>query len=213
MSVWDSQAATSAAVALWRRELGSVSPDLATWLQERCEDVHILWGDIRRLVRSRNMWRDLTEVLEARDPTNAWTRDYDDLYFEAQILRLTRVFRGQVSLLTFLKDFEGQPRLCGRLTTPGLPDDLREAIDPAADRNALGRQLAPLDAWRNKRIAHIDRERDLADVRQHELGPMVDAVAGVFGRYTWRITGMDYQLAFPTSSRWKNVFTQPIFDS
>ena len=114
--------------------------------------------------------------------------------FEAQIVRLTRVYRGEVSLLTFLKDFEKEPRLCAPLTSLGLPDDLRQPLNPEADRAALGRQLAPLGDWRDKRIAHIDRQWDLLDVRPGDLSPMVDAVASAFGRYAWRITGTDYQL-------------------
>jgi hypothetical protein len=203
-------------VAFWTRQLGAMTPELQSWLEERIEDVHLLWGDIQRLNRTKDMWGELTEVLEARDPTNPWTRNYDALYFEAQIMRLTRVFSGQISLVTILKDFERRPELCRKLTARLTPDSLREAVGPAQDRQRLGKLLAPVDYWRDKRIAHIDRERTLADVRLPDLGPMVDGVSEVFGRYASRLAGAEYGVTFPKRppwTDWKQAFTVPIFDS
>jgi hypothetical protein len=203
-------------VAFWTRQLGVVSPELQAWLEERIRDVHLLWGDIQKLNRSKDMWRDLTIVLEERDPTNPWTRNYDSMYFESQIMRLTRVYSGQISLVTILKDFERRPELCEELPARLTPDSLRGPLEPGQDRQRLGKLLAPLGNWRDKRIAHIDRERTLSDVRLPDLNDMVDGVSELFARYASRLAGANYRVIFPDEppwSSWKQVFTVPIFEA
>lgn len=86
------------AVYFWRREFGSVSKDLEEWLGERVQELAFLWGHIVRMNQSQAMWRELTDRLEAVDPTNPWTRHYDGVYFESQVLSVTRIVRAGVAV-------------------------------------------------------------------------------------------------------------------
>jgi hypothetical protein len=99
----------------------------------------ILWRDIGRLNRNRDMWQELTNELEKFDPACAWTRHYDRIYFEAQLLLITRSVkarrdRNSASLENMLKGFEERPEMLKPLDTGiiQLPDVHRQAR-PSSD--------------------------------------------------------------------------------
>ena len=81
---------TQDSLTFWTTHLGEVPDDLRVWLKERVDEIQILWPNVGRLDRSRRMWKELSEQLEARDPTNPWTRNYDGLYFDTQVMILTK---------------------------------------------------------------------------------------------------------------------------
>jgi hypothetical protein len=61
-----------------------VPEDLRAWLRDRVEETQVHWQNVGWLNRSRRMLKELTAQLEARDPTNPWTRQYERIYFESQ---------------------------------------------------------------------------------------------------------------------------------
>ncbi len=74
------------AVNFWLRRLGGVTEELRDWFGARAVEIHHLRSYIHRMNRSRRMWRQLSDQLEARDPTNPWTRNYDGLYLGSQVM-------------------------------------------------------------------------------------------------------------------------------
>ena len=74
---------TNDAIMFWgSHSPGDISDDLKAWLNIRVPEVQELWRTVGTMDRRRGMWLELREQLESRDPTNAWTRQYDDLYIE-----------------------------------------------------------------------------------------------------------------------------------
>jgi len=158
---------------------------------------------------------------QAADPTNPWTRNYDSLYFDSQLVALTRLVftkksrERQFSLGTVLDAFSRQPALCGELDLgrrqlvcgPG-------SVDPIADRGAIEMAVVRLMPWRDKRITHIDRDETMPRITWEELGIAVDVVTEVFSRYSSRLTGVNYHVDFsdPSWHRWRTVFQRPLFD-
>src|SRR5580700_317030 len=80
---------TEDALSFWSGQMEIVSEDLKIWLGQTVRDLQVLWGDVARMNRSRDMWMALSEAIEAIDPTNPWVRNYDAMYFDAQLLCLT----------------------------------------------------------------------------------------------------------------------------
>ena len=163
----------------------------------------------------------LSEPLEAADPTNPWTRNYDSLYFDSQLVALTRLVftkksrERQVSLGTVLDAFSRQPALCGELELghrqlvcgPG-------PVDPIADKATIEAAVVPLMPWRDKRVSHIDRDETLPAITWEELDIAIHAVTEVFSRYSSRLTGVNYHVDFndPGWHQWRTVFQHPLFD-
>ena len=212
---------TQDALYFWRGQLGEVSPDLAQWLAEQVADVQVLWGHVGTMNRSRGMWKMLSEALEAADPTNPWTRNYDRLYFDSQLVTLTRlVFKKksrlrQFSLASFLDEFARQPRLCAELRLDGRQLVCGPGpVDPAADKAIIEGHVRQLMPWRDKRVTHIERDESLPPITWEELDQSINAVTEVFSRYSSRLTGVNYHVDF-TESRWhawRSIFAKPLFD-
>jgi hypothetical protein len=211
------------ALAFWSRHLpDGVSDDLAGWVAERTAETQILWQHLRRVTRSRGMWRSLTDVLEARDPTNPWTRHYDGVYFESQLMAVTRVVRPgpgskaskPTALGLVVKSFGDRPELCRDMSEiAGIAVENRPALDPERDGRHLRTITAKLVPWRNKMVAHIDRGEKLTNLEWTELDGAIDGVVDVFARYAQRLTGVAFEMEFPepVRSRWQAVFSEPLF--
>lgn len=90
MVIADAERMAQYALTFWRRQGVDVTDELEAWITERVSEVQYLWGHVIRMNPSRGMWKELTEKLEATDPTNLWTRHYDLVYVESQILSVTR---------------------------------------------------------------------------------------------------------------------------
>jgi hypothetical protein len=109
---------TNDAIMFWGSQSpGDISDDLKAWLNIRVPEVQVLWRTVGTMDRRRGMWLELREQLECRDPTNAWTRQYDDLYIEAQIIALCKtVFskrrkgRRCAALSILLNEFRQRPQ-------------------------------------------------------------------------------------------------------
>jgi hypothetical protein len=191
---------TQDALTFWASQLSEgVSDHLREWLSMRVEEVQVLWQNVGRLDRSRRMWKELSEQLEARDPTNPWARNYDRMYFDSQLLILTRtVLSGRrrdsrrASLALLLEEFRKWPQLLGPVAAR---DALHQAAEPDADMAELRRLLRPLLPWRDKYVAHIDLDLDgIPEPQWHQLDDAIDGVTDVFGLYSLRLTGVNYQV-------------------
>jgi len=132
-----------------------VPEDLAQWLGDRVAEIQILWAHVGTMNRSRGMWKILSEALEAADPTNPWTRNYDRLYFDSQLVTLTRmvfVKRGrqrQMPLTSVLEAFSLRPEVCGVLSpSHRIPNDRRGPVDPVGDKAAMMASVQRLMPWR-----------------------------------------------------------------
>lgn len=211
---------TQDALMFWARA-GGVSDDLRAWLGEQVEETQILWQQVGWLDRSRRMLIELTDQLEARDPTNAWTRQYERIYFESQLMTLTRTVHSnrrkgvrRASLTLLLDGFGRRPELLGALSGTWAPEELHEPADPAADRLKLGRLMKPLMPWRDKVVAHLELDLRLPDLAWTELDDAINGVIDVFHRYSLRLTGVRYQVDHegPEWQKWQKVFTQPLFE-
>jgi HEPN superfamily AbiU2-like protein len=211
------------AVVFWRKHLGhGLTPDLTDWLTARVHEVQLLWRDIRFLNRTRAMWQQLSAEIERRDPTNPWTRNYDQLYFEAQVIRLARTVHSKksrpeaVSLGRLLSALAEKPQFLVALEDDGwptVPPELQAGADARHDMTELRRLLGPLMAWRDRAIAHTERASDLPTLAWEELDNAIVAVNDVFHRYSRRLTGADYQIEFAGGQweNWQEVFRQPLF--
>jgi hypothetical protein len=212
---------TQDSLTFWTTHLGEVPDDLRVWLRERVEEAQVHWQNVGWLVRSQRMLQELTEQLDARDPTNAWTRQYERIYFESQVMALTRMasssrWRGSrtTSLTLLLDEFRNRPELLGPLAAgPRTPDELLEPADPAADQIELKRLIKPIMPWRNKAIAHLEMDVPLPDLAWSQLDDAIGGVVDVFWRYSLRLTGVRYQVDHegPPWQNWQKVFMQPHF--
>ncbi|HXN62332.1 MAG TPA: hypothetical protein VN886_17945 [Acidimicrobiales bacterium] len=218
---------THDAQMFWRSHLpAGVSPELQEWLGDRVVETQLLWQNVGWLDRSRRMLRELTEQLEARDPTNPWTRQYERIYFESQLMTLTRTVNAsrrrqprRASLTLLLREFIERPELLGALSGVWAPEELQEPADPSADLAELRRVMRPLVPWRDRAVAHLEVDhhleggRRLAEVAWTDLDDAIDTVFDVFHRYSLRLTGVDYQIDHegPPWTDWQKVFAQPLF--
>jgi hypothetical protein len=206
----------------WAGKLpGGVPDDLRTWIKSRVEETQVHWQNVGWLSRSRGMFRELTAELEARDPTNSWTRQYERIYFESQLMTLTRMVNSKhrkgarrTSLTLLLKEFVKWPELLAALPAGWFtPDELTEAADPIADISELRRLIVRLSPWRDRAIAHLELDVSLPNVAWSELDDAIDGVVDVFRRYSLRLTGVRYQTDHdgPPWQDWQTVFMQPLF--
>jgi hypothetical protein len=212
---------TGDAIMFWTTHLpGGVTEELKLWLKERVDEIQILWHNVCRLDRSRRMWNELSEKLNVLDPTNPWARNYDGLYFDTQVMILTKIVnaggkgkRRKASLRIALDEFRGRPELLGPLTGVWAPQDLQVAFDPEVDTQELKRLLRPLLPWRDRVVAHIELDVDLPDLAWETLDEAIDGVIEIFRRYSLRLTGVAYQVAHegPQWQAWQQVFSEPIF--
>jgi hypothetical protein len=211
---------TEHAVCFWSRQLPQgVSVELASWMSERAHELQLLWRDVSRMNRSRGMWQELTAVLEERDPTCAWTRNYDGLYFDSQLMAVTRtVHAGRrkraVSLDLLLDSFATKPDLLVPLRRSDvyLPELERRAF-PGQDKRQLKLVLSQLMAWRDKAVAHSQLGEVLPPLAWSRLDQAVTAVTDVFLQYSLRLTGVRYHVDFdgPQWKTWHSIFSRPLF--
>jgi hypothetical protein len=209
------------ALTFWASHLpGGVPEDLGAWLKDRVEETQVHWQNVGWLIRSQRMLKELTEQLEARDPTNPWTRRYERIYFESQLMALTRMVNSsqrkgtrRTSLTLLLDEFSRRPELLGPLSGGLTPEGLSEPADPAADRLELKRLIKPLTPWRDKAIAHLELDVRLPDLAWSQLDDAIDGVVDVFRRYSLRLTGVHYQVDHEGApwQDWQRVFMQPLF--
>ena len=207
------------AVEFWSEVLDEpVSEELSSWISDRTHDLHFIWRDVRRMLRSREMWKAMSEQLELRDPTSAWTRNYDGLYFDSQLLSITRSVHarnqsGHISLGRLLGEFAERPEMLGPVVTYRNLPEIAVAVDPLADKAHLGRQLRHLKTFRDKVVAHTERGADVPTIQWEDLDEAVDVVSEVFRRYSMRLTGINWKVEYdePYRSAWKSIFTEPLF--
>lgn len=211
------------AVAFWRRQLpDGVPEELQTWIVEMESDVHVLWNHVGWMSWNRELWKRLSEPIQAADPRSDWKSHYDRLYFDSQVVTLTRlVFTkrsrpSQLSLSSLLDAFADQPTLCAPLSYTGrVLDSGFGQLDPAADKSIMQDHVRPLLVWRDKLVAHIERDARLPEIAWEELDLAIDALCDVFTRYSSRLTG-SINIVDPGMIRWRDwrsVFQHPLFDS
>jgi hypothetical protein len=207
---------TNDALMFWGSQFpGGISDDLKAWLSIRVPEVQELWRTVGTMDRRRGMWLELREQLESRDPTNAWTRQYDDLYIEAQIIALCKtVFskrrkgRRPAALSILLNEFRQRPELL--LPIVGWRAD---AADPVADRAQLAKLLRPIVPWRDSVVAHIEVDPNVQPLEWSAIDAAVTGVSVIFKRYARRLTGVNYQIDHegPEWRTWQRVFSEPLF--
>lgn len=221
MSVTSVDEVAADAIAFWQHNQGgSLSDADESWIRQQVGVLMTLWRDIGRLSRNRDMWRELTQELESIDPRCAWTRHYDRIYFEAQLLLLTRSVKARrrgrqtASLEHLVEGFAGRPWMTKRLDLGHIRlPDVGESVDPRADIANLNRVLKPLMTIRDKFAAHTEIGARLPEFGWPELDATIDAVIPVFSRYSQRLTGVVFQVDFSDSSLkgWHNVFRNSLF--
>jgi hypothetical protein len=212
---------TNDALMFWTSHLpGGLTEELKVWLKERVDEIQILWHQMGRLDRSRRMWKELSEQLNACDPTNPWARNYDRMYFDTQVIILAKSVNSgsqgkgrKASFGVVLDRFSDRPELLGPLSGVWAPDDLHVAADPVADKKELKRLIRPLLPWRDKVIAHIELDVDLPDLAWETLDMAIDGVIEIFRLYSLRLTGVKYQVAHegPPWQEWQKAFSEPLF--
>lgn len=213
---------TRDAVAFWRRQLSAFPGDLEGWLGDRVSEVQFLWGHVVRMNGSQGMWKELTESLEERDPTNAWTRHYDGIYFESQVLHITRLVRaGQrtaaeqhpSSLGLLLRAFATRQELLGPITGPFAAESLNVHADPLADLGQLEQMISDLMDLGNRTVAHIDIGEPVPSIEWNDLEEATEAVTSTFERYSLRLTGVNYKVRYEDTPwrDWQSVFREPVF--
>jgi hypothetical protein len=209
------------AITFWAEQLrGPVPDDLAQWLRERVMEVQLLWRDVTGLNRTRGMWKELTGALEARDPTCAWTRNYDRLYVDSQVMRLTRMVQSRnrpehVSLNKLLGHFLETPEVLGIIQGRRSLPSIVNPADPVADLDYLKKLVRRLRQLRDKSIAHTELDVRLPELDWPEMDKAIDGVTAIFSHYSARLTGVNYQVDFdePRWSTWKSAFSEPLFPS
>ena len=212
---------TQDALMFWGTHLpGGVDDELRSWLKARVEETQLLWQNVGWLNRSRRMLRELSEKLEARDPTNSWTRQYERIYFDSQLMNITRTVHAgrrrtprRASLTLLLEEFSRKPELLGALVGTWAPEELQSPADPSADLEDLKRLVRPLMPWRDKAVAHLEMNRRLPDLAWSELDDAIDGVTQTFWLYSLRLTGVRHQVDHdgPPWQDWQEVFRQPLF--
>ena len=131
-------------LGFWQRQLKSAVPDdIAQWLREQVADIQILWSHVGRMNRSRGMWK-AREWSHSRRRilTNAWTRNYDGLYLDSQLMCLTRLAypsrSTNVSLMSILTGFAQWPQLHQTLRTNSqVSPERASALDPTTDKRGV----------------------------------------------------------------------------
>jgi hypothetical protein len=208
------------AVRFWHEQLrGPVPDDLATWLRQRVAEMQVLWRDVARMNRSRTMWTELTERLEARDPKCAWTRHYDGLYADSQVMLLARTVTaasrpGHVCLNRVLTSIAERPEILSPITTYRHLSSVVDPAEPIADRERLKKLVRPLMPMRDRAIAHTELNVRVS-LSWNQIDEAVSGVTDVFSHYSQRLTGVNYQVDFerPPWSNWRSVFSESLFPS
>jgi hypothetical protein len=209
-------------IAFWNRYLSDgVSSEDDQWIRREIRVLMILWRDIGRLNRNRDMWQELTNELEKVDPTCAWTRHYDRIYFEAQLLLITRSVKARsgkssASLENMLKSFEERPEMLKPLDTGiiQLPD-VHQQARPRSDIADLDRLMKPIMILRDKFAAHTEMDATLPDFGWSDLEACIELITKVFKHYSQRLTGCNFQVEFddPALKKWHLTFGEPLFGS
>jgi hypothetical protein len=209
-------------IAFWNRYLSDgVSSEDDQWIRREIRVLMILWRDIGRLNRNRDMWQELTNELEKVDPTSAWTRHYDRIYFEAQLLLITRSVKARsgkssASLENMLKSFEERPEMLKPLDTGiiQLPD-VHQQARPRSDIADLDRLMKPIMILRDKFAAHTEMDATLPDFGWSDLEACIELITKVFKHYSQRLTGCNFQVEFddPALKKWHLTFGEPLFGS
>lgn len=167
------------------------------------------------------MWQELTQELEKFDPSCAWTRHYDRVYFEAQLLLITRSVkarrgRGSASLENLLRVFAEKPEMLNPLATGiiQLPDVHNQA-DPRSDIADLDQVMKPIMILRDKFAAHTEMDATLPDFGWSDLDACISLVTNIFKQYSQLLTGSNFQVEFddPVLKTWHSIFKKPLFAS
>jgi hypothetical protein len=208
------------AVNFWNGHLPEpVSTELEAWIKHEIRVLLLLWRDVGRLNRNRDMWQELTRELEKIDPSCAWTRHYDRLYFESQLLLMTRTVKAgnrkhTASLEKLLKGFSAHPELLGPLATGiiNLPDVSQQA-KPNEDIASLDQMMKPLMILRDKAAAHTEIGARLPDLGWNEIETGIVMITEIFKQYSQRLTGNNFQVEFdhPVLKTWHSAFMKPLF--
>ena len=191
------------AIAFWNRHLSEgVSSETDQWIRRQIRILMILWRDIGRLNRNRDMWQELTQELGKFDPGSAWIRHYDRIYFEAQLLLITRSVkarrgRNSASLENMLRGFEERPEMLKPLDTEiiHLPD-VHQQAQPRSDISDLDQLMKPIMILRDKFAAHTEMETTVPDFEWSDLEACIALITKVFKHYSQRLTGCNFQVEF-----------------
>ncbi len=163
----------------------------------------------------------LTKELEKVDPTCAWTRHYDRIYFEAQLLLITRSVKARrgknsASLENMLKGFNERPEMLKPLDTGliQLPD-VHQQARPRSDIADLDRLMKPVMILRDKFAAHTEMDASLPDFGWSDLEACIELITKIFKHYSQRLTGCNFQVEFddPDLKKWHLTFGKPLFGS
>lgn len=210
------------AIAFWNRYLPEgMSSETDQWIRREIRVLMILWRDIGRLNRNRDMWQELTQELEKFDPTCAWTRHYDRIYFEAQLLLITRSVKARrgmnsASLENMLKGFEERPEMLEPLETGMIQlPDVHQQARPRLDIADLDRLMKPIMILRDKFAAHTEMDATVPDFGWNDLEACIELITKVFKHYSQRLTGRNFQVEYddPALKGWHSIFREPLFSS
>ena len=210
----------NSAVAFWSRQLAQpISPEVDEWIRRQIRVLLILWRDIGRLNRNRDMWKELTQELEKVDPFCAWTRHYDRIYFEAQLLLITRSVKAgrsknASSLENIVSGFEERPEMLRPLDTGNVQlPDVHQQADPRGDISDLDRLMKPIMILRDKFAAHTEMDAMAPDFGWDDLEACIGLITKIFTHYSQRLTGCNFQVEFdnPELKKWHSAFRKPLF--
>ncbi|HVX23320.1 MAG TPA: hypothetical protein VHB02_18410 [Acidimicrobiales bacterium] len=162
------------------------------------------------------MWTDLTTVIERRDPRCGWTRHYDGLYVDSQLLAISRIFHAKqqnsVSLSQLLDEMRGYPDLLKSLDGYRVSRELGRALDPKRDKAELRTAVNEVLPWRDQVIAHISRKPRPSDFSWEYLDSAIQKLTTIFKVYAFRIMGANYLVDKSVGTRWHSVFSEALYD-
>jgi len=200
---------------LWLHDLATLPDDFQDWKLTQVESLDKLAQDFVRVHRHRNMWADLSSVLEERDPRCGWTRHYDALYVDSQLLALTRICystqRNSVSLSELLDAFRSRPELLIHLGGYRVEAGLEKALYPKRDKAVIRAAVKKLEPWRNQFVAHISRNPRPQDFSWSDIETAITTLTQVFKLYAFRLTGVLYKVDASTSTNWHKVFAEGLY--
>jgi hypothetical protein len=181
-----------------------------------------LWSNVTALNRTRQLWKAVSGWIEQRDPANAWARNYDNIYVEAQVMRVVRTVitgrrPGHVALKSVLRHFAQRPEVLGTIESYRNLVGIVNPGDPLGDLSHLTDVIRCLIPLRDKRIAHTDLDSDLdSPLGWEDLDRAIDGVSEVFRHYSARLTGVNYQVdnfSKPRWNTWQALFAEPLLSS
>ena len=202
---------------IWVHHLEAMPPDFQKWKLAQYESLDKRARRFQfRVHRHRSMWTDLSAVLEARDPRCRWTRHYDALYIDSQIVALTRICystgTNSVSLSELLDAVRSRPELRVHLGGSQVKAGYEKTLNPKKDKSLIRNAVSRLEPWRNQFVVHISRNPRPPDFSWLYLEDAIMTLTEVFKMLAFRITGAHNEVDGSHGTGWRKVFADGLYE-